>query len=44
MKKNYITPEMEIVIIQSLQLLEGSQDSIILSDDYPPIDDPGEIH
>jgi hypothetical protein len=43
MKKNYITPEMEIVIIQSLQLLEGSQDSIILSDDYT-IEHPEEIH
>lgn len=43
MKKNYITPEMEIVITQSLQLLEGSQDSIVLSDEYI-IDDPEEIH
>ena len=43
MKKSYIAPEMESVIIQSLQLLEGSQDSIILSDDYT-IDNPDEIH
>ena len=43
MKKNYITPEMEIVITQSLQLLEGSQDSIVLSDEYI-IEDPEEIH
>lgn len=43
MKKIYIAPEMESIIIHGIQLLADSQESLVWSEEYS-IDNPEDIH
>jgi hypothetical protein len=44
MKKEYYTPQTTVVDIRPSRLLADSDPSLLLDKEYPPIEDPDEIH